>query len=194
MSTLSKKPKVTPGYAALHLKRLGNVKIAQNGRKSKLLLASEMLEAMRTRGRSVSQPVIGRMYYYQYDPKTKDSLPYWDQFPVVVPIQMYSDGWLGINFHYLDPYNRAILMDRLNTAYLAGKNEMQRLRLSYQILKGAASVASFHPCLKRYLHGQVRSPVLEVQRGDWILAITLPLAKFHGATEAAVHRDSRRRI
>lgn len=189
-----KQNKITPGYAALALKQLGPVKIAASGKKSKLELAGQMLDQMKDRGKHVQKPTLGRMYYYQYDPKTKETLPYWDQFPVIVPITLYHDGWLGINFHYLDPFNRAILLDRLTTAYLTGKNEAQRLKLSYQVLKGAANVHAMFPALKRYLSSHLRSPVLEVQRGDWILAITLPLARFHGASESKVHRDSRKRI
>lgn len=190
----TKKAKLTPGYAEFMLRNMGPIKIAHQAKKSKLALASQMLDAMRKRGRNVNIPKIGRLYYYQYDPKTKETLPYWDQFPVVIPIQMYSDGWLGINFHYLDPFNRAILMDRLTSAYMTGKNDAQRLKLTYQILKNASRASAFFPCLKRYLAGHLRSPILEVERGDWLLGITLPLAKFHGATEAKVHRDSRKNI
>ncbi len=188
------KNKLTPGYAQLMLRGLGPVQLANKAKKSKLELASAMLDQMRTRGRNVTQPKIGKLYYYQYDPKLKDVLPYWDQFPVVIPIQMYSDGWLGINFHYLDPYNRAILMDRLVSAHATGKSERQRLVLSYGVLKTAARSQAFFPCLKRYLVSQLRSSILEVERGDWTLALTLPLAKFHGASESKVHRDSRKRI
>ena len=31
--------------------------------------------------------IIGKMYFYFYDPKTKDSLPYYDRFTLVLPIE-----------------------------------------------------------------------------------------------------------
>ena len=41
--------------------------------------------------------MIGKMYCYWYDPKTKDKLPRWDRFPLVIPIERYGDGFLGLN-------------------------------------------------------------------------------------------------
>src|SRR4051812_30598339 len=58
---------------------------------------------------------IGTMIMYFYDAKLKDVLPYWDQFPLVFPIEIYDDGFLGINLHYLPPMLRAKLMDALYT-------------------------------------------------------------------------------
>ena len=52
---------------------------------------------------------VGRMYFYHYDPKYKDTLPVWDKFPLVIPMEMYDDGFLGLNIHYLDPYSRLAL-------------------------------------------------------------------------------------
>ena len=47
--------------------------------------------------------MIGNMYMFRYEPKLKESLPYYDRFPIVFPIEPYSDGFLGLNFHYLYP-------------------------------------------------------------------------------------------
>jgi len=33
---------------------------------------------------------IGKMYFYYYDPKTKEKLPYYDRFPLVIPSRMYE--------------------------------------------------------------------------------------------------------
>ena len=49
-----------------------------------------------------------------YNPKHKATLPYYDLFPLVLPIQKLSDGFIGINFHYLYPKDRAILLDEVN--------------------------------------------------------------------------------
>ena len=37
--------------------------------------------------------IIGKMYFYSYDAKTKDKLPYFDKFPLVLPIEEYRDGF-----------------------------------------------------------------------------------------------------
>ena len=43
--------------------------------------------------------VIGRMYFFYYDAKNKDKLPQWDRFPLVLPIERYGNGFLGLNLH-----------------------------------------------------------------------------------------------
>ena len=48
-----------------------------------------------------------------YDPKIKRKLPYYDRFPLVLPIETYSNGFLGINFHYLSIPMRIRLLDRI---------------------------------------------------------------------------------
>ena len=48
-----------------------------------------------------------------YDPKLKDKLPYYDTFPLVLPVEQYKDGFLGINLHYLSIPMRMRLLDRL---------------------------------------------------------------------------------
>ena len=41
---------------------------------------------MGDRDRLKNNSTIGKMYFYFYDPKTKDTLPYYDRFPLVIPI------------------------------------------------------------------------------------------------------------
>ena len=54
---------------------------------------------------------IGRLNMFVYDPKYKNKLPYYDTFPLVLPIERYDNGFLGINFHYLPYALRARLLD-----------------------------------------------------------------------------------
>ena len=35
--------------------------------------------------RLVNRPMLGRMYMFQYDPKLKESLPFYDTFPLTIP-------------------------------------------------------------------------------------------------------------
>ena len=51
----------------------------------------------------VSQIHRGGMFLFFYNPKLKDKLPYYDRFPLVIPLERYADGFLGINLHYLPP-------------------------------------------------------------------------------------------
>ena len=55
----------------------------------------------------------GILNMFLYDPKVKNKLPYYDRFPLILPNRKYSDGFLGINFHYLSMPMRMRLLDRL---------------------------------------------------------------------------------
>ena len=56
--------------------------------------------------RSRSSTVIGKMYFFFYDPKHKDKLPIYDKFPLFFPIEIYPDGFLGLKLHYLSTNER----------------------------------------------------------------------------------------
>ena len=87
---------------------------------------------MRDRQRLRDNTFIGKMYFYFYDPKTKDSMPYYDRFPLVIPIERYSDGFLGLNLHYIHPRQRIILLDKLSeTATNKRFDEKTKLRVNY---------------------------------------------------------------
>ena len=58
--------------------------------------------------------MLGKMFFYKYDPKFAKKLPYWDMYPLVFPFERAKGGFYGINLHYLPPRERAVLMDQLN--------------------------------------------------------------------------------
>jgi hypothetical protein len=142
----------------------------------------------------VGYPKIGRMYLFQYDPKHKATLPYYDTFPLIFPIEPAKGGFLGINLHYLPPVIRAKLMDALyDLTVMPGKpyDEKTYLGLSYQLLKKAAKYKAFAPCIKHYLAPHVRSRFMLVDAVEWDIAMMLPLARFKKASQETVWRDSR---
>ena len=53
--------------------------------------------------RRTNKEVVGNMYMFQYDPKHKDTLPYYDLFPLAIVIGPAEGGFLGLNLHYLPP-------------------------------------------------------------------------------------------
>jgi len=141
---------------------------------------------------------IGKMYMFFYDPKLKETLPYFDRFPCIFPIadkkgKNGERGFLGINFHYIPPDLRARMMDMLydleNNARLT-KNK--RLQLSYEILMGMSTI--FKPCLKHYLVPHVKSRFLNVPYEAWPIAMMLPLAQFEKKSSVYVWEESRKKI
>lgn len=138
---------------------------------------------------------IGRMYMFYYDPKMKVELKYYDKVPLVIPIEVYNNGFLGLNLHYLPPSYRAKLMDALyslinNTRF----DESTRLQLSYKLLKNAGRMKYFRPCVKRYLKAHVRSRFVSIAANEWDIALFLPTEDFQKENLRVVWEDSRQMI
>lgn len=146
---------------------------------------------MADRKRMVDSTFIGNMYFFYYDPKTKDKLPYYDRFPLVIPIERYSDGFLGLNLHYIHPKQRMLLLDQLSQYATNSKYDSStRLRLSYDLLARASKIPYFSPCVKRYLFSHIESRFLEIQANEWDIAALLPVEQFKKATKNKVWSES----
>lgn len=138
---------------------------------------------------------IGRMFMFYYDAKTKADLPYWDRFPLVFPIELYSDGFLGINLHYLPPLLRAKLMNALYATLNNKKyDDTTKLRINYQILSSTSKFNLFQPCVKRYLFSHVKSRYFYVTPNEWDMALMLPTERFVGANRNKVFQETRQKI
>jgi len=147
---------------------------------------------MRDREKLRNRTMIGRMYFYFYDPKHKATLPYYDRFPLVLPVERYSDGFLGLNLHYIHPKQRIILLDKLSDFATNSKyDETTRLRLTYATLASATKAFEATPCIKRYLFNHVESRFLEITADKWDIAALLPFEYFVGASKSKVFKDSR---
>ena len=140
----------------------------------------------------VSKSVLGKMYFYSYDPKWKNELPWYDTFPLVFPIEKYPDGFLGLNFHYLAPKHRAILMDQLKMFANNKKyDETTKLKLTYNMLKGFTKIKRAKPTVHRYLSSKVKSKYVLVNADEWEVALFLPVERFRKASKKKVWAHSK---
>lgn len=147
------------------------------------------------KSRLSSQPILGNMYMFFYDPKTAEELPYYDTFPLVFPFEKADGGFLGLNMHYLPPQLRAKLMDGLyeyanDDAY----NENTRLSMNYQLLRSASKMKFFAPCVKRYLSSHMRSKFMYIAPKEWDIALFLPTERFKKEAKQVVWQDSKKRV
>jgi hypothetical protein len=131
-------------------------------------------------------PIIGQMYFYQYDPKLKNSLPWYDSLPMVIPINYYKDGILGLNLHYLPPVARAKLLDKLMEFSSRAGTARAYMRLSYKLLKAIVDSKLYEPCIKRYLYSHIQSNFIKVDNKFWERAAMLPVQEFKKATARKV--------
>ena len=130
-------------------------------------------------GKITGRVNFGALNMFIYDPKLKNKLPYYDTFPLVLPIEGYRDGFLGINFHYLPCALRARLLSRLDP------------NANYSALKNVRLVK---PTLKRYLNSNVRSRFRKLEEEDFMTAIMLPVQRFRKSSANKVWSDSRKVI
>ena len=130
-------------------------------------------------GKITGRVNFGALNMFIYDPKLKNKLPYYDTFPLVLPIEKYRDGFLGINFHYLPYALRARLLSRLDP------------NANYSALK---KVRLIKPTLKRYLNSNVRSRFRKLEEEDFMTAIMLPVQRFKKSSASKVWSDSRKAI
>ena len=143
-------------------------------------------------GKRDNSPFFGRLNMFFYDPKFKKKLPYYDTFPLVLPLENYPDGFLGINFHYLPMTLRLELLDRVvdysnNTKF----DESTRLAVDYSKLK---KINLIKPALKRYLAGRVKTQFRRIDADEFTVAALLPVARFKKASSSEVYKDSRAMI
>lgn len=144
---------------------------------------------------SLSANSIGKMYMFFYNAKHKDTLPYWDKFPLIFPIEFYKDSMLGINLHYLPPVIRAQLMNALyETLNNEKMNKTSKLQISYQILKNSSKFKLYGPCVKKYLFTHVKSPFQYVKPEYWDAALLLPSERFQKKSKEKVWQDSMDKI
>ena len=152
-------------------------------------------QLVRDKSRFANRALLGGMYFFFYDPKTKAKLPYYDRFPLIFKVGQSRGSFDGINMHYLPYRLRARLMDALyETSNNKRYDESTRLKLNYNVLKAATKYKEFKPTYKKYLTSQVRSRFIEINASEWDIALFLPVERFEKASKNTVWRDSRNAI
>lgn len=148
-------------------------------------LGEGTVSGMIRRGDNSARPIYGILNLYAYDPKLKESLRYYDVFPLVIPVQRLPGGFLGINFHYLSIPLRLQLMEKIAPMSaenrILGWNRVSRFRL-------------VKPCVKRYLTRHVQSRFLKIQDEDMPIAAMMPIQRFRKERATTVYAESRRML
>lgn len=138
-----------------------------------------------------NREIVGSMYMYFYDPKTKETLPYYDRFPLIIMVEQAKGGFYGLNLHYLRPDIRAQFLDELmKTAPKKATNKTRLTKMRYDLLKGVQKYKEFKPCFKHYLTGHIKSKMVRVPMTDWEIAIFLPTEQFAKASKTKVWSES----
>jgi len=135
--------------------------------------------------------LMGGLYFFVYDPKGKSTLPYYDRFPLVIPLKRTPDGFIGLNLHYLPlRYRINFLKKLLPYAIYNDEDEIKRIRVTYPMLDASSKLKEFRPCIKQYLYSHVKSRILSVEHNEWDIAVYLPIQQFKKAKPQEVWQDS----
>jgi hypothetical protein len=115
-------------------------------------------------------------------------------------IDVNRDNFLMLNFHYLPPVLRAIMMDELYR-YLPIKEgeaplDSDRLMMlqPYKILKRYRALRWYKGCIKRYLNTNINSRIVTIYPREWNVALFMPMTRtFRGASKQQIWRDTWRK-
>jgi hypothetical protein len=143
-------------------------------------------------GRLNGRPSIGRLNLFGYNPKGRATLPYYDIFPLVLPLEPIPAGFMGMNFHYLPPLLRFRLLEKMQaTASDQRFNKNTRFEVAYDDVK---SIKMVKPTIKKYLWSHLQTGFLRINVDEAAIAIMLPVQRFKKASVGQVYSDSRRFI
>ena len=131
------------------------------------------------------RPNFGMMNLFYYRPKGAEKLPYYDIFPLVIPIgRRLNDGFVGINFHYLSVPQRWLLVERLSMFQVPSELD------SFDTEEGAGDVMALFwskirrkrgvkPIVRRYLTKNIQSRFLKIELSEMLIALAIPMERFY---------------
>lgn len=155
----------------------------------------ELMSAEEVKLVNKSNPLIGSMNMFFYDPKHKETLPYYDRFPLVIISGPAPGGFYGMNLHYLSPIMRAKFLDGLMEVTNNKKfDDSTRFRARYEMINKIKTLRFYKPCYKHYLFPHVKSRLARVAPTEWEIATFLPTADWAKSSARNVYRQSREMI
>ena len=142
------------------------------------------LDMIREGGRRIKDMKLGRMYFFRYEP-VMDYKHNYDAFPLIFMLYEDPDNFSGINFHYLSPKLRAILLGHMFT-FLTDKDFSNRTRLFgrkfMQVIRTNKRFRHAKAIFKNYRPENIQGKIIQVHPLDWELAIMVPTERFKTPT------------
>lgn len=135
--------------------------------------------------RGVDLTIVGKMYFFRYDPLWKTKLAKYDKFPMCFPLESPNHskngyGFLGLNLHYLNVNaRRAVITKFMQYATNDNMDETTRMKISYDLIKNLSALHSVtKPCIHRYLFAHCASQFIEIFPDEYEKAIQLPVEEW----------------
>ncbi|ASD52060.1 DNA end protector [Pseudomonas phage PspYZU05] len=157
-------------------------KIANEGAASNNKSAKWFENTMKTvKSFKATKPSPGKLYAYAYDAKHKDTLPYWDKYPLIIFLGTGTQGssylMYGLNLHYIPPKARQEFLESLLKQYASTPviSNSTRLKIDWSKVKGFKGADKM---IKAYLPGHIKGPIIEIKPQDWANVVLLPTQQF----------------
>lgn len=131
------------------------------------------------------RPNFGMMNLFYYRPKGAEKLPYYDVFPLVIPLgRRLNNGFVGINFHYLSVPQRWLLLERLSMfqvpseldAFDSEEGGGDVMALFWSKIRRKRGVK---PIVRRYLTKYIQSRFLKIELSEMLIALAIPMERFY---------------
>ena len=135
--------------------------------------------------RGSRQMRLGYPVLFVYDPKYKKILPYYDTLPLSIILNKYSDGFLGINLHYI-PWARRIQLAKQLVRRTKNKNRITYIDIKKAFKSAKLPLALANFALRRYLYSHVRSDMKFFDWETYDLAVKDIKPKFKKRSEQAI--------
>jgi len=136
-------------------------------------------QMLRKGGKRISDRKLGRMYFFKYMPERPEDI--YDEFPLIFMLYEDADNFSGINFHYLSPKLRAVLLGHM-LQYMSNKDYTERTKIFARkfrdVIKKNKRFRHAKVSYRQYRNDQVQSRVIQVHPLDWELAIMVPTERF----------------
>lgn len=105
----------------------------------------------------------GSIYFFKYNPKLKEKLPFWDTRPLMIPLRTSSTRTLGLNVHWVPQQFRRKLIEHLLKLSVKIRGEKKFARMTYTLLKNNRGLRPALNGVRLYINSRV-SDVTVIQR------------------------------
>lgn len=123
-----------------------------------------------------STTIIGNLYFFKYDPKLKAKLNMYDKYPMAFPIKMYSDGFLGVNMHWLPMGERKDFVKAVNEYRMTEVNRTSINAEFLVMMEKSKRIYDLMPkAIHRYLISHTRSSFIRILPEEYEKAVQLKI-------------------
>lgn len=136
--------------------------------------------------------LIGKILFINYDPKTKDALPYYDTLPVILCFELRNDYLLGLNFHYLDYNLRFQLLKNVAELGSINRKGESTINIDYFKVLNLDKYNLAQICFKKYLLSNIKN-LLVIPSDEWRNILRLPIHNFKKSTVRKIWAESRKK-